>query len=122
MLVALVVATPIGAWSAAPALRDPVALGAGIGVGVASSVIPYVCDQLAMRRMARSTYALLVSLLPATATVVGIVVLAQLPSALEACGVALVVGGVALHSERSGPEVSGRRGRSGSGRASGRSA
>ena len=45
-----------------------------------SSVIPYVSDQLAMRRLARSTYALMVSLLPATATVIGIVVLAQVPT------------------------------------------
>ena len=79
-----------------PALTNPVALLAGIGVGVTSSVIPYVCDQLAMARMPRATYALLVSLLPATATVVGIVVLAQLPTVMEVAGVALVVAGVAL--------------------------
>jgi inner membrane transporter RhtA len=95
MLVALVVATPLGGWNAVPAFVDPVALGAGIGVGLTSSVIPYVCDQLAMARMRRSTYALMVSLLPATATVVGIIVLAQFPSAIELAGVALVVGGVA---------------------------
>jgi inner membrane transporter RhtA len=100
MLVAAVVAAPIGFLDAAPAFVDPVALAAGIGVGIASSVIPYVCDQLAMARLARATYALLVSLLPATATVIGIVVLAQLPTALEVAGVALVVGAVALHRER----------------------
>lgn len=99
MLVALVVATPLGGWNAVPAFVDPVALGAGIGVGLTSSVIPYVCDQLAMARMKRSTYALMVSLLPATATVVGIIVLAQFPSAIELAGVALVVGGVAVHRE-----------------------
>jgi inner membrane transporter RhtA len=99
MLVALVVATPLGGWYAVPAFVDPVALGAGIGVGLTSSVIPYVCDQLAMARMKRSTYALMVSLLPATATVVGIIVLAQFPSAIELAGVALVVGGVAVHRE-----------------------
>lgn len=97
MLVAAVVATPTVGWAAVPALLDPVALAAGVGVGVASSVIPYVCDQLAMARLARATYALLVALLPATATVVGIVVLAQLPSLGESAGVALVVTGVALH-------------------------
>ncbi len=99
MLVALVVVTPLGGWSALPALTDPVAIGAGVGVGITSSVIPYVCDQLAMARMSRSTYALLVSLLPTTATLVGIVVLAQIPSATELGGIALVVGGVALHQE-----------------------
>jgi inner membrane transporter RhtA len=100
MLIAAVVATPIGAWAAAPAFLDPVALAAGIGVGVSSSVIPYVTDQLAMARMSRSTYALMVALLPATATVIGIVVLAQLPSAVEALGVGLVIAGVAVHRDR----------------------
>ena len=99
MLVALIVATPLAGWAALPALVDPIALAAGIGVGIASSVIPYVCDQLAMARLARSTYALLVSLLPATATVIGVVVLAQVPSGVELAGVALVVGAVALHRD-----------------------
>jgi inner membrane transporter RhtA len=100
MLIAAVLVTPIGGWGVAPALLDPVAIGAGLGVGVTSSVIPYVCDQLAMAKMTRATYALFVSLLPATATVIGIVVLAQVPSPLEAVGVALVVGAVAVHQER----------------------
>ena len=63
-------------------------LGAGIGVGLASSVVPYVFDQLAMARLQRETYSLMVSLLPATATVIGVVVLAQVPHAVEIAGVA----------------------------------
>jgi inner membrane transporter RhtA len=106
MLIALVVVTPIGGWEVLPALTDPIALLAGIGVGVSSSVIPYVSDQLAMRRLARATYALMVSLLPATATVIGIVVLAQVPSWTEVAGVALVIAGVAIHRERA-EELSG---------------
>jgi len=97
MLVAFVVVTPLAGWAALPALTDPVALLAGIGVGISSSVIPYVFDQLAMKRLARATYALLVSLLPATAAVIGVVVLGQVPSLAEATGVMLVIGGVALH-------------------------
>jgi len=97
MLVALVVALPVGLRDAVPALTDPALLAAAAGVGIASSVVPYVCDQLAMARLARATYSLLLSLLPATATVVGVVVLAQLPTAEEVAGVALVVGGVAVH-------------------------
>jgi inner membrane transporter RhtA len=99
MLIAAVVVCPLGGWEAAPAFGDPVALLAGIGVGISSSVIPYVSDQLAMRRLPRATYALMVSLLPATATVIGILVLAQVPSAVEVAGVALVVAGVAVHRE-----------------------
>jgi inner membrane transporter RhtA len=99
MLAALVVVTPLAGWDAVPALDDPIAIGAGIGVGVASSVIPYVCDQMAMARLPRATYALMVSLLPATATVIGVIVLSQLPTAQEVLGVALVVAGVAVHRE-----------------------
>jgi inner membrane transporter RhtA len=99
MLIAAVVATPIGAWAAVPAFGHPVAIAAGVGVGISSSVIPYVTDQLAMARMTRSTYALMVALLPATATVIGIVVLAQLPTAVEALGVMLVIAGVAVHRD-----------------------
>jgi inner membrane transporter RhtA len=99
MLIALVVVTPLAGWGALPALTDPVALLAGAGVGICSSVIPYVSDQLAMRRLARSTYALMVSLLPATATVIGIVVLAQVPTLAEIAGVALVIAAVAVHRE-----------------------
>jgi inner membrane transporter RhtA len=97
MLVAAVAVTPAAGWAAVPAFGDPVALAAGAGVGVSSSVIPYVCDQLALARLARATYSLLVSVLPATATVIGIVVLAQVPGLTETAGVALVVAGVALH-------------------------
>jgi len=104
MLVALVVVTPMAGWAAVPALTDPLALLAGVGVGISSSVIPYISDQLAMRRLARATYALMVSLLPATATVIGVVVLAQVPSWSEALGVALVIAGVAVHREAAQPD------------------
>jgi inner membrane transporter RhtA len=99
MLIAAVAVTPLGGWQVLPALGDPVALLAGAGVGVCSSVIPYVSDQLAMRRLSRATYALMVSLLPATATVIGVVVLTQIPSSRELAGVALVIAGVAVHRE-----------------------
>ena len=97
MVVAAVVVTPLGGAQVLPALTDPVALLAGLGVGISSSVIPYVADQLAMRELPRATYALLVSLLPATAAVVGAIVLAQIPSPADAAGIALVVAAVALH-------------------------
>jgi inner membrane transporter RhtA len=53
-----------------------------------------------MARLSRAAYSLMVSILPATATVVGIVVLAQIPTATEVLGVGLVVAAVAVHSER----------------------
>jgi inner membrane transporter RhtA len=104
MLVAAVVVTPLTALAAVPAFGDPVALLAGIGVGISSSVIPYVCDQLAMRRLPRATYALMVALLPATATLIGLVVLTQVPSVTDVVGVALVMAGVVAHREADLPE------------------
>jgi inner membrane transporter RhtA len=112
MLIAAVVVCPLGGWEAAPAFGDPATLLAGVGVGISSSVIPYVSDQLAMRRLPRATYALMVSLLPATATVVGIVVLAQIPSPVEVAGVALVIAGIALHREPTEPTELRHAGRS----------
>jgi len=99
MLIALVTITPIGLTGALPAMAQPLLVLAGIGVGICSSVIPYVCDQLAMARLPRATFALLLSLLPASATVIGIVVLRQIPTLVEIAGILLVAGGVALHQE-----------------------
>lgn len=97
MLVAMVVAFPIGIRQALPAFASPLLLAAGVGVGITSSVIPYVCDQLAMARLPRATFALLLSLLPAMASLIGALVLHQLPTFAEICGIALVIGGVGLH-------------------------
>ena len=99
MLIALVTITPIGFTGALPAMTQPLLILAGIGVGLCSSVIPYVCDQLAMARLPRATFALLLSLLPASATIIGIVVLGQIPKLVEIAGILLVAGGVALHQE-----------------------
>ena len=107
MLVAAIAITP-AAPVAAHALTDPALVAAGIAVGVTSSVIPYVCDQLAMARLPRSTYALLVSLLPATATAIGLIVLGQVPTPVDVVGIALVIVGVALHREPS-TQLVGRR-------------
>jgi inner membrane transporter RhtA len=99
MLIAAVTATPWGLGGALPAFRHPVLLLAGVGVGVCSSVIPYVTDQLAMARLPRATFSLMLALLPVFATVIGAIVLRQLPTAQDVAGIALVVAGVALHQQ-----------------------
>ena len=99
MLVAFLTITPIGISGALPAFNKPLLLLAGIGVGLCSSVIPYVSDQLAMARLPRATFALLLSLLPASATTIGIIILRQIPTPIEIGGILLVVCGIALHKE-----------------------
>jgi inner membrane transporter RhtA len=58
-----------------------------------------VTDQLAMARLRRNTFALMLSILPAVATVIGIVVLTQVPTIQELTGIALIACGVAIHQE-----------------------
>jgi inner membrane transporter RhtA len=99
MLIAAVTATPWGLGGALPAFGHPVLLLAGAGVGVCSSVIPYVTDQLAMARLARATFSLMLALLPVFATVIGAIVLRQVPTIQDAAGIALVVLGVAIHQQ-----------------------
>jgi len=100
MLVAAVIATPWGLGGALPAFGHPVLLLAGAGVGVCSSVIPYVTDQLAMARLTRATFSLMLALLPVFATVIGAIVLRQLPTVQDVAGITLVVLGVAVHREQ----------------------
>jgi inner membrane transporter RhtA len=99
MLIAAVVTTLLGLAGAAPAFDHPGWLLAGFAVGVCSSVIPYVTDQLAMARLRRATFALMLSVLPASATVIGLLVLTQLPTVNDLPGVALVIAAVAIHQQ-----------------------
>jgi inner membrane transporter RhtA len=100
MALAAIFALPFGIGEALPAFRDPWLLAAAIGVGISSSVIPYICDQLAMARLPRASFALMLALLPATATLIGVLVLRQIPSQAEVAGIALVIAGVALHKSQ----------------------
>lgn len=104
MAIAFVCIAPFGAGQAIAAASTPHLLLAGIGVGLCSSVIPYICDQLAMARLPRASFALMLALLPATATIIGILVLAQMPTAREATGIVLVIAGVATHQPTRGGE------------------
>lgn len=97
MAIAFLMVLPIGLTDALPAFSSPPLLLAAIGVGVCSSVIPYICDQLAMSRLPRASFALMLSLLPVTATLIGVIVLRQIPSLTDCLGITLVVAGVAVH-------------------------
>ena len=59
-----------------------------MGVGLCSSVIPYVTDQLAMARLPCATSALMLAILPATATGIGLLVLAQVCTVQDLAGIA----------------------------------
>ena len=100
VLVALLAASPLGFADASVAFSRPELLLAGVGVGVCSSVIPYVCDQLAMARLPRATFALMLALLPAIAALIGFAILRQRPYPPEIAGIGLIVAAVAVHEAR----------------------
>ena len=97
MAIAFFFIMPIGFVQAAEAFTMPELVLAGVAVGACSSVIPYVCDQLAMSRLPRASFALMLALLPATATLIGVMVLAQIPSGQDMIGVLLVMSGIVIH-------------------------
>ncbi len=73
-----------------PAWRSPTLLVLAAGVGLLSTVLPYAFDQVVLRRIDHSQFALLLALLPAAASVVGLLVLRQVPRPEEAAGIVAV--------------------------------
>lgn len=99
--VATVVLSPLALGTGA-VWGSPGLLVLGIGVGLLSTVVPYTLDQVVLRRLGRAAFALLLALLPVTATVIGLLVLGQVPSLPEAAGIVAVVLGVALRTRERG--------------------
>lgn len=97
MAIAGIALLPVGFMEAVQVFGSIPLVLAGIAVGLCSSVIPYLCDQLAMARLPRASFALMLALLPAMATIIGAVVLSQIPSFQDLAGIALVMVGVAVH-------------------------
>jgi inner membrane transporter RhtA len=96
-IAAVVGAAPLWHWSS-PALDGGWTLVASLlAVGVLSNAVPYGLDQIVMARVGMARFSVLLAILPATAAVIGAVVLSQRPTALEVLGIALVVVAVALN-------------------------
>lgn len=95
--VATVLLSPL-AVATGPVWTSPRLLLLGVGVGVLSTVVPYALDQVVLRRTGQASFALLLALLPVTATVTGLVVLRQVPSPPEAFGILAVVLGLTMRT------------------------
>ncbi|MEC9326114.1 MAG: hypothetical protein VYB90_19960, partial [Actinomycetota bacterium] len=70
---------------------------------------PYALDQPVLATIGRARFALLLALLPATATVVGAAVLAQYPTPVELAGIALVMLALIVNASASSPPIRPRR-------------
>jgi inner membrane transporter RhtA len=93
MSVGFVIATallcPLAAGTG-PVWGSPTLLVVAAGIGVLSTVVPYAFDQVVLRRIDHSQFALLLALLPAAASMVGFLVLRQVPRPEEAAGILAV--------------------------------
>jgi inner membrane transporter RhtA len=97
MFIAAIAITPFGFADARPAFVQPMLLFAGASVGICSSFIPYITDQLAMARLSRATFALMLSSLPVVALLIGAIVLRQYPTIQDVLGIGLVSVATAAH-------------------------
>ena len=83
MLVAAVVVAPAGVAAGGRALLRPAVLGTGVAIGLLSSVIPYRFELESLRRIPARVFGIWMSLEPAVAALVGLVVLSEALSARE---------------------------------------
>jgi inner membrane transporter RhtA len=83
MCLAAVLVTPVAVTSAGARLLRPVVLASGLAIGLLSSVIPYRFELEALRRMPARVFGIWMSLEPAVAALVGLVVLGQALSAAQ---------------------------------------
>nr|WP_238452017.1 EamA family transporter [Micromonospora sp. 4G55] len=91
MTVAALLTLPFGLADAGARLWHPAVLALGAGLALLASVLPYTLELLALRRLATSTFAVLMSLGPALAALAGWLVLGQDLHLTEVLAIALVV-------------------------------
>jgi inner membrane transporter RhtA len=91
MVVAGALLLPVGIADAGAQLLSPELLAVGFAVAILSSVIPYSLELEALRRLPKGLFGVLMSLEPAVAAVIGLVVLNQSLAARELLAIALVV-------------------------------
>ena len=91
MAVGALVVLPAGVLQAGGALAEPELLGTAFVVAILSSVLPYSLDLEALRRLPEAVFGVLMSLDPAVAAVVGVVLLNQALGARDVLAIAMVV-------------------------------
>ena len=105
MAVAALIAVPFGVADSATALFQPWVLVAGLGVALLSSVVPYTLDLEALRRIPPRVFGILMSLEPAMAALVGLVVLDESLHLSQWIAVLCVVAASAGATRGSSPEA-----------------
>jgi inner membrane transporter RhtA len=91
MVLAAVLVAPVGLADSGPALLEPWVLAVGLGVALLSSVIPYSLELEALRTIPPKVFGVLMSLEPAVAAMVGLVVLGEFLAPPQWLAILLVV-------------------------------
>jgi inner membrane transporter RhtA len=91
MLAAALFTVPVGALHAGPALLAPSVLVAGLGVALLSSALPYSLEMVALRRLPRRVFGILVSASPAVSALAGWLVLGERLHPLQWLAIGLVM-------------------------------
>lgn len=78
------------------AFTSPLLLGLGAVTDILSNVIPYGIDQFIMARITRRRFAILEAILPASAALIGAMMLLQMPKPSDLAGVGLVMAAILL--------------------------
>ena len=91
MLVSAVLTAPFGISDGGTELFDPTVLAVGLAIGLLSAAVPFSLELEAMRRLPSSVFGVMMSIEPAVAALVGLVVLSQVIEPIQVVAVMLVV-------------------------------
>ena len=91
MLVAAICTVPVGLAQAGSALFAPQILLGGLVVAVLSSILPYSLEMLALSRLPRRVFGILVSAGPAVGALAGFFVLGEVLTAVQWAAIGLIV-------------------------------
>jgi inner membrane transporter RhtA len=82
---------PVGIILFVASPPSPFAILCGVGAGILATIVPYIADIIALRRVPAYLFGLLMSMNPIYAALIGAVLLGQLLEPLEWIGIGLVV-------------------------------
>ncbi len=91
MLVAALCTVPVGLAQAGPALFAPTILLGGLVVAVLSSILPYSLEMMALSRLPRRVFGILVSAGPAVGALAGFFVLGEVLTPVQWLAIGLIV-------------------------------